>query len=468
MNPAQCPQQNNVPYQILLVNVEGTVFETDKELLVSHSEYFRALFESGMRESNQNEIHLKSLGAIGFLIMLRVMEGERPLLTCEEIVQAVECAAFLQVALLTKHLVNLIDSDNCLDMFQAAATYGLLDLFHAVALHIRDVYESLEDDLRYLPQDLLDYIDSLLPSKFVAVGSHTPTIEFFEDFSRTMCYLDEQENQWESLGCIPEEASTFLAGIATLDNKLFIVGGARGANKKLVERSFCYDADTQRWSDFASPNQLRYEVTLVGHEGYLYAIGGEYERVPIASIEKYSLSSQTWSFGKELPQPAANPPATKTMGRIFICLWKPQDATVIYEYETMRDELISVGSLKRSQSYGHCMVGHRDNLYIMRNGPSDDFLRCSIENFNLTTQQWRTLSGQYVNSKGALFTAVIRGDTVFTLNRVITLLYHVDNYKWKPIKEKAGFNKGGHLHTFILRLPKKSDLKLKKSLPSLK
>ncbi|CAH2274412.1 kelch repeat and BTB domain-containing 13 [Pelobates cultripes] len=446
----------------LLVTVEGTVFETEKDLLVAHSEYFRALFDSGMRESTQNEIHLKSLGALGFLITLRVMEGERPLLTLDEIVQAVECAAFLQVVVLTKHLVNLIDSDNCLEMYQAAYTYGLIDLFQNAGLFIRDIYESLEDDLRYLPTVLQEYLDSLMPSRFVAVGSHTPTIEYFEDFSRTMSYLDEQENQWESLGCIPEEASTFLAGVATLDNKVFIVGGARGANKKVVERSFCFDAESQTWSDFACPHQLRYEVTLVGHEGHLYAIGGEYERVPLASVEKYSLSSQTWNFGKELPQPMAGPPATKTMGRIFVCLWKPQDTTIIYEYETMKDELISVASLKRMQSYGHCMVGHRDNLYIMRNGPSDDFLRCSIENFNLTTQQWRTLSGQYVNSKGALFTAVIRGDTVFTLNRVITLLYKVDNYNWKPIKEKAGFNKGGHVHTFFLRLPKKTDITVNK------
>ncbi|XP_053321544.1 kelch repeat and BTB domain-containing protein 13 isoform X2 [Spea bombifrons] len=411
-----------------------------------------------MKESTQDEIHLQNLGALGFLITLRVMEGERPLLTCDEIVQAVECAAFLHVEILTKHLVNLIDSENCLVLYQSASAYGLLDLFHAAALYIRDIYEYLEEELDFLPSDLLEYVDSLLPCKLVAVGAHTPALEFLQDVSRTMCYLNEKENCWESLGCIPDEASTFLAGVATLGNKVYIVGGARGANKKVVERSFCYDADNQSWSDFDSPHQLRYEVTLIGHEGHLYAIGGEYERVPIASVEKYCISSETWTFGKELPQSAAGPPATKAMGRIFICLWKPLDTTIIYEYETMKDDLIPVTSLKRVQSYGHCMVGHRDNLYIMRNGPSDDFLRCSIENFNLTTQQWTTLPGQYVNSKGALFTAVIRGDSVFTLNRALTLIYKVDNCTWKPTKEKAGFSKGGQLHTFFLRLPEKKEL----------
>ncbi|CAI9566537.1 unnamed protein product [Staurois parvus] len=443
----------------LSVTVEETVFTTDKDLLMEHSEYFRALFQSGMRESTQDEIQLRNLGAMGFLITLRVLEGERPLLSCEEILQAVECASFLQVELLTKHLVNLIDSDNCLVMYQAAATYGLLDLFHAAALYIRDIYDMLEDDIHCLPPDLVQYIDSLTPSSFVAVGAHTPSIEFLEDVSRTICFLDEEKNQWQSLGCIPDEASTFfLAGVATMNNKVFIVGGARGANKQVVEKSFCYDADQHSWSEFASPHQLRYEVTLVGHEGHLYAFGGEYERVPVASVEKYSLTSQIWTFGKELPQPVAGPPATKAMGRVFICLWKPQETTIIYEYDTCQDEPIPISSIRRIQSYGHCMVGHRDNLYIMRNGPSDDFLRCAIENFNLSTQQWTTLSGQYVNSKGALFTAVIRGDTVFTLNRVMTLLYRVDTHTWKPIREQTGFNKGGSLHTFFLRLPTKTKL----------
>ncbi|KAG8440748.1 hypothetical protein GDO86_006476, partial [Hymenochirus boettgeri] len=443
---------------ILHVKVEETWFDTEKELLVTHSEYFRALFQSGMRESTQDEIYLQSVSAMGFLIMLRVLEGEQPILSCEEILQAVECAAFLQVQLLSKHLVNSINTDNCLVMYQAAATYGLMDLFHSSALYIRDISDLLEEDLQLLPVELLHYVESQVPSSFVAVGAHTNASKFLEDASRTMCFLNENTNQWESLGCIPEDASTFLAGVTTLHNKLYIVGGARGANKQVVERSFSYDADNHAWSEFSCPHQLRYEVTLLGHESDLYAIGGEYERIPLASVERYNLATKTWNFISELPQPAAGPPATKTMGRIFICLWKPLDTTLIFEYDIQIDQWIPVTSFMRMQSYGHCMVSHRDNLFIMRNGPSDDFLRCTIENFNLTTKQWTTLSGQYVNSKGALFTSVIRGDTVFTLNRVHTLLYRIDTHSWRPIMEKSGFNRGGSLHTFFLRLPKKTKL----------
>ncbi|XP_024055659.1 kelch repeat and BTB domain-containing protein 13 [Terrapene carolina triunguis] len=437
------------------IKVEEEFFATDKALLVEHSEYFRALFQSGMKESTQDEIQIRDLSAMGFLLMLRVLAGERPVLTCEENLKAVECAAFLQVKTMTKYLINSINSDNCIVLYQAAAMFGLQDLFHRAALYIRDGYSDLEEYLDCLSTDLLDYVDSLLPSTFVAVGAHTPTFEFLQDLSRTICYLDEDDNTWKTLSCLPLTASTFLAGMATLDNKIYIVGGVRGASKQIVDISFCYDVDANSWSEFPSPQQLRYDLTLTGHEGYLYAIGGEFEKTLLKSVEKYNVSSNTWTFVADLPQPTAGAPCAQTMGRIFVCLWKPLDTTIVYEYEIQKDEWLPISALKRPQSYGHCMVAHRDNLYIIRNGPSDDFLRCAIDCFNLTSLQWTALPGQYVNSKGALFTAVIRGDTVYTVNRMLTLLYSIEETTWRFKKEKAGFPRSGSLQTFLLRFPKR-------------
>ncbi|XP_025896413.1 kelch repeat and BTB domain-containing protein 13 [Nothoprocta perdicaria] len=437
------------------IRVEEQVFSVEKSLLVESSEYFRALFRSGMKESTQEELRLRALSAAGFLAMLRVLAGERPVLSGDESVEAVECAAFLQAGPLARYLVHSVNSDNCLLLYQAAAVFGLRELFHSAALYIRDSYAELREGLEGLPGELRAYVRSLLPSTFIAVGAHTPTFEFLEDLSRTICYLDEESNAWRTLACLPLAASTFLAGVATMENKIYIVGGVYGASKQVVESSFCYDADTNAWSEFASPHQLRYDVTLVGHEGHLYAIGGEYEKTALKSVEKYDVATKTWSFVCDLPQPSAATPCAQALGQIFVCLWKPLDTTVVYEYEARRDEWLPVTDLKRPQSYGHCMVAHRDNLYVMRNGPSDDFLRCVIDCFNLTSRQWTTLPGQFVNSKGALFTAVIRGDTVYTVNRMLTLLYSVEQETWRFKQEKAGFPRSGSLQTFLLRLPRR-------------
>ncbi|EPY81712.1 hypothetical protein CB1_000715020 [Camelus ferus] len=99
------------------------------------------------------------------------------------------------------------------------------------------------------------------------------------------------------------------------------------------------------------------------------------------------------------------------------------------------------------------MVAHRDSLYVVRNGPKDDFLHCAIDCLNLATGQWTALPGQFVNSKGALFTAVVRGDTVYTVNRMFTLLYAIEDGTWRLLREQAGFPRPGSLQTFLLRLP---------------
>ncbi|KFO25993.1 Kelch repeat and BTB domain-containing protein 13 [Fukomys damarensis] len=217
-----------------------------------------------------------------------------------------------------------------------------------------------------------------------------------------MCYLDEEEDAWRTLAALPLEASTMLAGVATLGNKLYIVGGVRGASKEVVELGFCYDPDSGTWREFPSPHQPRYDTALAGFDGCLYAIGGEFQRTP------YVTQSDAW-------QPVAE--------------------------------------LRRPQSYGHCMVAHRDCLYVVRNGPSDDFLHCAIDCLNLATGQWTALPGQFVNSKGALFTAVVRGDIVYTVNRLSTMLYAVEGGTWRLLREKIGFPRPGSLQTFLLRLP---------------
>lgn len=444
------------------VRVDGSVFPADRSLLTDGSEYFRALFQSGMRESYQEEISLQGLSARGFLITLSVLHGARPLLTADEIVEVIECAAFLQVQALSKHLANIIDSDNCLLMYHTSDNYGLLDLFKSAALFIRDIYGDLKDDLRCLPVEMINFVESLLPSSYVMVGTHSPSTELLQDMCRTVCYLDEEENDWRVLTSLPLDASTTNAGVAVLDNKLYIVGGVADMSKNVVDSGFCFDPETDSWSMFPSPAQLRYNASLLGHKGALYTLGGEYQRKPMDSVEVFRPTKQTWSPAARLPRAATNVPCTTAMDRMFICLWRPKDATEIYEYVLERSQWELLTTLLRPKSYGHYMVSHRDNLYIMRNGPDDDFLRCMMDCYNLTTGQWTAIPGQYE----ALFTAAIRGDSVFTLNRMVTEEYSIRDLRWKSRRVRKGFPRVGTMWTFLLRLPRRHREPLEKTVPT--
>ncbi|XP_075391685.1 kelch repeat and BTB domain-containing protein 13 [Tenrec ecaudatus] len=432
--------------------VGGQLFEAEQSLLVEHCGFFRGLFRSGMREARAAEVRLGALSAAGFRATLRVLRGERPALADgEALLQAVECAAFLQAPALARFLRRSLTSRNCALLCDAAAAFGLRDLFHCAALLVRDGPRALAAEL--LTPEARAYVAALRPSSYVALSTHTPAPGFLEDASRTMCYLDEEAGAWRTLAALPLEASTLLAGVATLGNKLYIVGGVRGASKEVVERGFCYDPERGTWREFPSPHQPRYDVALAGFDDCLYAIGGELCRSPVSSVERYDPAAGRWSFVADLPQPAAGVPCAQACGRLFVCLWRPADTTAVLEYEAQTDAWQPVAELRRPQSYGHCMVAHHDSLYVVRNGPSDDFLHCAIDRLNLVTGQWTALPGQFVNSKGALFTAVVRGDVVYTVNRVVTVLYTIEGGTWRLLREKAGFPRPGSLQTFLLRLP---------------
>ncbi|KAL7405452.1 hypothetical protein ABVT39_000986 [Epinephelus coioides] len=459
MESSSCPRFSQQPGHCepadsLRVNIDGSSFIVDKSVLAENCEYFRALFQSGMRECQQEDIHLQCVGILGFLVMLRVLGGERPMLSSDQIVEAIQCAAFLQVSALTKHLIHIINSENCLLMYHTAATYGVWELSHSSALFIRDMYADLKDDVHALPIKLVEYIESLLPSSYMAVCSHSPSTELLQDLQRTVCYLDEDSREWKVLTHLPVSASTTMAGVAILENNLYIIGGVHDVSKKVAETGFCYNPAANTWSTICGSQQPRYNFTLIGHEGCLYALGGEYSMKALSSVERYKVSSGSWGFVSPLPCPAASVVSAVAMNRIFICLWKGKGATDIHEYVPQRDQWLLVTTLIREHSYGLYMVAHKDNLYVMRNGPCDDFLLCVMDCYNLSSGQWTAMSGQYGNSKGSLFTAVVRGDSVFTLSRHVTTEYTVEDYKWRVKREMKGFGRIGSIYTFLMRLPK--------------
>lgn len=439
------------------VRVEDSWFTVERALLARYSNYFCALFQSGMIESHRDELHLKGgVRARGFLIALAVCRGEVPAISDpDELVEAVECAAFLQIACLVQHLCDIIDSDNCLLLYQAASIFGVHTLFHNAALFLRDAFDDLKEAAEStIPEDLLEYSQALSPASYIALGTHSPSMELLHDSFRVVCYLDEKEGEWKHLTDLPTLCSTSMAGVAVLDNRLYIVGGVYGYGKDTVDGSFCYNPETGVWTALPGPKQPRYDFTLLGYNGRLYAIGGELKKRIISTAECYDTEKREWTFIQHAPRPVASAACAVARRRMFVCFWKPPDTTDIYEYIPVTDEWKLATTMIKPQSYGHCMVAHRDNLYVMRNGPCDDFLRCLMDRYNITTGQWTALPGHYINSKGALFSAMIRGDSAFTVKHMLTLEYTITDNGWKPRRQMKGFPKSGSLWTCLLRLPK--------------
>lgn len=86
-------------------------------------------------------------------------------------------------------------------------------------------------------------------------------------------YYDPNNNKWHNGAPLPR-ALTHI-GLATLDDKLYAVGGFTGdVHKKTQADAFVYDPVKDRWSELPLLPQPRRSVATMSPNGKIHAIGG--------------------------------------------------------------------------------------------------------------------------------------------------------------------------------------------------
>ena len=82
------------------------------------------------------------------------------------------------------------------------------------------------------------------------------------------------------------------AGVAVLDNKIYVTGGIGVDDHQIMSSVDCYDPDTNTWSQMANMNIARACHSLVSLHGRMYAIGGH----RIDSVEVFNPDNNTWTL----------------------------------------------------------------------------------------------------------------------------------------------------------------------------
>ena len=75
----------------------GERFDVHKVILVSCSDYFRSMFTSGMKESNQREIELKGITSKGLEKVIEVIYTSTTTLDGDDIFDVIGAATHMQV-----------------------------------------------------------------------------------------------------------------------------------------------------------------------------------------------------------------------------------------------------------------------------------------------------------------------------------------------------------------------------------
>ncbi|KAE8294043.1 Kelch-like protein 26 [Larimichthys crocea] len=144
---------------VLAVNEER--FQVHKAVLAACSDYFRAMFTGGMRESNQDTIELKGLSARGLKHIIDFAYSAEVTLDLDCIQDVLGAAVFLQmvpvVELCEEFLKSAMSVETCLHIGQMATTFSLSSLKESVDAftfrHFLQIAE--EEDFLHIPMERL-------------------------------------------------------------------------------------------------------------------------------------------------------------------------------------------------------------------------------------------------------------------------------------------------------------------------
>ncbi|XP_039210500.1 kelch-like protein 42 [Crotalus tigris] len=431
--------------------------------LVEQSDYFGALYRSGMREAAEaaeaaaggGRLAVQrlrgGLSAAGLARVLRFVETAR--LEAEEpgegggLAELVEAACFLQVRPLLHLLRSRLRLPDCLELHRLARLYGLAELADACLDFMAGRLHQLLARPRDRPppglaQELRLHRRRGRPA-LLLLGA-------FPDRPPLLRY-DEEERRWEALP--PAELPARLLqvrgfGSAALDNYLFVAGGYRPGSQEIAA-AHRYNPWLKEWRPLASLNQKRANFKLLAVSGKLYAVGGQ----SLSSVECYNPEQDWWTFVAPLPAPLVEFSACECKEKIYVMGgYTPRDRNLnIWEYCPVSDKWSNFETC-RTHLRKQQMLSVEETIYIVggcshdldsktRSGQNEAML--TVQSYNVVTKEWLYLK-ENTSKSGLNLTCTLHNDGIYILSRDITLStslehrvllkYNIFSDRWESLR----------------------------------
>ena len=163
------------------------IIKAHKLVLKSSSDYFSAMFNSGMKETESNRIEVDFEFDLMSALIDFIYTGEMTV-TSDNVYGLYQASDFYGIvsarAFCSQFLVNTLDDKNCFELYYAARVYTnnrlQSDIVKFISCHI-DIIAKAEGFLRLQSDELL----SLLRSEFLIFSSET---EMFKAILAWVCF----------------------------------------------------------------------------------------------------------------------------------------------------------------------------------------------------------------------------------------------------------------------------------------
>ncbi|XP_066289394.1 kelch-like protein 42 [Branchiostoma lanceolatum] len=381
----------------LQVKVQDCTFHVHKTVLMDTSDYFRAMLESGMRESRENSVQLQGFTAEAFRIVLDFLYESKPIKMDDKLHSVLEMAQFLQMRSILDYIKSKLSCENCVHLYMLADTYVISDLKETAAQLMGDNY------LKFLRSEVFEELreeqrEEVRKTRFrhqkFLCGVNTGYVTWPEPGPREFMYYDSLKDVWKVLTEKPEQACRRGWGVAVLNNYIYVMGGYStprsihpSGDGDVQAYNFCYDPVKNKWTEQRPMNEARAYFGAVTHDESVYAIGGFQYHFPVQTMERYIPEQDRWEFRRSLPGDWTNYDlAVVCKGDIYVNSeerWEETFALLKYVSNINQWEILSPLPRKRDKN---SMVAVGETIYLLGG------LVPGVDCFNVTTKQWFVLA----------------------------------------------------------------------------
>ncbi|KAF4080957.1 hypothetical protein AMELA_G00155430 [Ameiurus melas] len=420
------------PEQLIEIVMDNRSYNVSKSKLIEKSDYFRALYSSGMREAGEDSVQLQGLSVPGLELVLEFINTSKVQVANETLEDLIEAASFLQVTPILTLLLSEIRPDNCVEVFNLSEVYGAHELRTACLKFMSCHYHAMlrRPEFHALPAELREHVRAMRmrgTATLVTVGDFVGTCLDLADRDEpwSMLRYVEREQRWKPLAnnLPPDMVHVRGYGSAVLDNYLFIVGGYRMTSQEIAAAR-CYNPCRNEWTHIAHLNQKRANFKLVAASGRLYAVGGH----GLSAVECYGPEQDWWTCVSSMPDPLTEFSACECQGMIYVMggYTARERNTNVLRYCPASDTWSALRTCTahvRKQQ----MLSVEDVIYLVggytreleraeaaRANPAEDAL--TVQSYNVRTGEWLQLRAS-ASKSGLNLTCALHNDGIYIMSR---------------------------------------------------
>uniref|UniRef100_A0A3B3H4F4 Kelch-like family, member 42 n=1 Tax=Oryzias latipes TaxID=8090 RepID=A0A3B3H4F4_ORYLA len=401
--------------QVIAIVVDDKIYEVDKKKLIEKSDYFRALYSSGMKESTEDSVELQGLSIPGLELVTSILK----LLTSE------------------------IRLDNCVELYNLSGIYGTHDLRSSCLKYMSCYYHPIlrRPEFSRLPSAVRDQVREMRmkgSATLVAIGDFTCLSLDVPDQDQpwSMLRYGEVEQRWKPLSnqLPPDMVNVRGYGSTVLDNYLFIGGGYRMTSQE-ISAVHCYNPCRNEWNHVAPLNQKRSNFKLLAVQGKLFAVGGQC----LGTVECYCPEQDWWTCVSSMPDPLTEFSACECQGFIYVIGgYTARDRnTSVLRYCPTSDSWAVFRSCSvhiRKQQ----MLSVEDTIYLVggythelqtgwcRRRPSQTEDVLTVHSYNVTTGEWLQLK-ENTSKSGLNLTCALHNDGIYMMSRDVSPLTSLEH-----------------------------------------